>query len=158
MATTINGTLYQNLIDYGIRNLTVYCDEINNLNVFPVPDGDTGTNMVKTLQNGFCAIQGLSGDLGELTQTFSKAVVFGARGNSGVITSQFFKGFSQGLSGDEADLHQIASALRSGVKTAYQSVAHPVEGTMLTVLREAAETVEKKAETLSTVEDLIALF
>lgn len=161
MSTTINGTQYQNLIDYGIRNLTVHCETVNDLNVFPVPDGDTGTNMVKTLQNGFRAIHGLPGDLNDLTKKFSKAVVFGARGNSGVITAQFFKGFSEKLfEKTEADLQQIASALQSGVQTAYQSVAHPVEGTMLTVLREASESVQKSVsnQRISTVEELIAHF
>ncbi len=161
MTTTISGKQYQNLIDYGIRNLTIYCNKVNELNVFPVPDGDTGTNMVKTLQNGFRAIQGVPGDLKDLSQKFSKAVVFGARGNSGVITAQFFKGFSECLfEKTEADLQQIASALQSGVQTAYQSVAHPVEGTMLTVLREASDSVQKNlsAGNITTVEELIALF
>lgn len=161
MIRTINGRHYQNLIDYGIRNLTLYCDEVNELNVFPVPDGDTGTNMVKTLQNGFSAINGLSGELPELSRKFAKAVVFGARGNSGVITSQFFKGFSECFYKiSEADCAQTAAALTAGVDCAYKAVAHPVEGTILTVLREAAAQVNQELDqgNISGIDDLLALF
>lgn len=161
MINTINGRHYQNLIDYGIRNLMLYCDEVNDLNVFPVPDGDTGTNMIKTLQNGFNAINGLTEELPELSRKFSKAVVFGARGNSGVIVSQFFKGFSECFfEVEQADCSQIVSALQSGVSSAYRAVAHPVEGTILTVLREASDRVKKDLDAgkISNVNDLIALF
>ncbi len=161
MIRTINGKHYQNLIDYGIRNLTLYCDQVNDLNVFPVPDGDTGTNMVKTLQNGFNAINGLSEELPELSKKFAKAVVFGARGNSGVITSQFFKGFSECFfEQTEANCQQTVSALLAGVDCAYKAVAHPVEGTILTVLREASAQVKKDLdqEKISGINDLFSLF
>ena len=161
MITKINGIHYQNLIDYGIRNLSLYCDKVNELNVFPVPDGDTGTNMVKTLQNGFHAINGLTEDLTALSRKFAKAVVFGARGNSGVITSQFFKGFSETLhSVEEADCTVLANALQTGVDCAYKAVAHPVEGTILTVLRQASEQVAKDVtdQKISTVEELLSSF
>lgn len=161
MTTKLDGTLYQNFIDYGIRNLSLYCDRVNELNVFPVPDGDTGTNMVKTLQNGFHAINGLTGDLPDLSRKFAKAVVFGARGNSGVITSQFFKGFSETLySVEEADCTALAEALQAGVDCAYKAVAHPVEGTILTVLRQAAERVSKDVadRKVSNVDELLSSF
>ncbi len=159
MMDTLNGRHYQNLIDYGLRNLTVYCDEINDLNVFPVPDGDTGTNMVRTLQNGFKAIQGAEGNLSDLSEKFAKAVVFGARGNSGVIEAQFFKGFSEGFFGLEtADCPQVISALENGVQCAYRAVANPVEGTILTVLREGVEAVRRQAHTLTSVNQILALF
>ncbi|MBO5249041.1 MAG: DAK2 domain-containing protein [Clostridia bacterium] len=161
MIQTINGRHYQSLIDYGIRNLMRHCDEVNDLNVFPVPDGDTGTNMVKTLQNGFNAIRGSTEELPALTRKFAKAVVFGARGNSGVIVAQFFKGFSEGLIDvTEADCIHIASALSSGVNAAYRAVAHPVEGTILTVLRESSRHVAKNLEDggISNVNELIARF
>lgn len=161
MIKTINGRHYQSLIDYGIRNLTRHCDEVNDLNVFPVPDGDTGTNMVKTLQNGFNAIRGSTEELPALTRKFAKAVVFGARGNSGVIVAQFFKEFSEGLLDvTEADCAHIASALTSGVNAAYRAVAHPVEGTILTVLRESSQHVAKNLEDgdISNVNELISRF
>ena len=90
MIHTINGQLYHNLIDYGIRNLVLYRDRVNGLNVFPVPDGDTGTNMILTLQNGYFAIKDKNQSLAEAAKNFASAIIFGARGNSGVITSQFF--------------------------------------------------------------------
>ncbi len=162
MITAINGQHYQNLIDYGIRNLVLYCDKVNDLNVFPVPDGDTGTNMVKTLQNGFGAIAGRPGNLGDLSKKFAKAVVFGARGNSGVIISQFFKGFSECFYETEhADSTTFILALENGVKHAYRAVSHPVEGTVLTVLREATEHVKTQVESCRTpknINEVMALF
>ena len=90
MTKVINGARFRELINYGMKNLILNRDEVNALNVFPVPDGDTGTNMVLTLQNGASAMNSKS--LSENARSFSKAIVFGARGNSGVILSQFFKG------------------------------------------------------------------
>lgn len=161
MINTIDGRHYQNLIDYGIRNLVRYCDKVNDLNVFPVPDGDTGTNMVKTLQNGFTAIAGQGGALSELSKRFAKAVVFGARGNSGVIVSQFFKGFSECFYDmDSAGCDDFITALENGVKSAYRAVSNPVEGTVLTVLREATEFVKGRAlqDPAQNINDIIALF
>lgn len=140
MIHKINGRQYRELIDYGIRNLSIQKDYVNDLNVFPVPDGDTGTNMVLTLRNGYAAIADAELSLAEAAGKFSKAVVYGARGNSGVIVSQFFKGLSeQLLTLKDAGVHQLSEALTQGVKCAYRAVANPVEGTMLTVMREAAE-------------------
>ena len=90
---TLNGTLYKQLILNGLNNLSIHCKEVNDLNVFPVPDGDTGTNMLMTLQNGYSAISGVDKtNLSEIAMLFSKSAVLGARGNSGVILSQFLKG------------------------------------------------------------------
>ncbi len=140
MLERLDGAGYRGLMEYGIRNLSVFCDEVNELNVFPVPDGDTGTNMILTLKNGRNAISGSENELSVLAQKFSSAVVLSARGNSGVIISQFFKGFSESFSGkSEADCSSFVAALENGVFSAYKSVAHPVEGTVLTVLREATE-------------------
>ncbi len=163
MVSKLNGRHYQNLIDYALRNLTVYCDEINSLNVFPVPDGDTGTNMVSTLQNGFSAIRGAEGNLSDLSKKFAKAVVFGARGNSGVILSQFFKGFSESFfETDSADCAQVVSALEQGVSCAYRAVANPVEGTILTVMRESCEavraTLDRDPSSLTSVNDIVTRF
>ena len=144
MITAINGSLFRNLIDYGIRNLILYRDKVNDLNVFPVPDGDTGTNMVKTLQNGFAVIAQEGDRLSELSKKFAKAVVFGARGNSGVIVSQFFKGFSECFYDvDQADCARFVSALERGVQCSYRAVSNPVEGTILTVLRESSEAMRE---------------
>ena len=141
-----SGRLFRDLIDYGIRNLSVYRDHVNELNVFPVPDGDTGTNMLLTMENGFAAMRNADG-LKELARLFGSAIILGARGNSGVIVSQFFKGFSDSVSESESfEPRAFIDALRQGVTSAYGSVADPVEGTMLTVMREATEFVEKEYE------------
>lgn len=147
MIQTINGHHYHNLIDYGLRNLARHSSAINAMNVFPVPDGDTGTNMIQTLQNGFAAIAGCAGKLSDLCRKFADAVVFGARGSSGVILSQFFKGFSESFYGKEdATCEDVVHALEKGVSCAYRAVLNPVEGTVLTVLREA--TAHTKAEVM----------
>ena len=143
MTKVINGASFQGLLDSGIKNLINNRDEVNALNVFPVPDGDTGTNMVLTLQNGVAAMDGKS--LSENAKKFAQAIVYGARGNSGVILSQFFKGFAECLSLlEEADALAIATALKSGVKCAYNAVSNPAEGTILTVLRESCDYTRKR--------------
>lgn len=143
MTKVINGARFRELINYGMRNLILNRDEINALNVFPVPDGDTGTNMVLTLQNAVSAMD--SSSLSENATKFSKAIIYGARGNSGVILSQFFKGFAECFSVlEEADALVFATALKRGVKCAYKAVSNPHEGTILTVLRESCEQAHKR--------------
>ncbi|WP_256205600.1 DAK2 domain-containing protein, partial [Calditerricola satsumensis] len=108
--------------------------------VFPVPDGDTGTNMTLTLEAGVTELQrAAEAHLGRALAAFSRGLLMGARGNSGVILSQFFCGFAQACQ-DRVDLDAfgLAQALEAGVQTAYQAVLEPVEGTVLTVAREAA--------------------
>ncbi len=154
MNQLINGQLFRALTDYAIRNLALHCGEINDLNVFPVPDGDTGTNMLTTVKIGYAAIEEFDGSLSATAKKFSDTVVYGARGNSGVILSQFLKGFSEvfvALDGD-AGCDSFIDALNNGVRFAYNSVAHPTEGTILTVLREATQEVTGK-----TYVDLVAL-
>ena len=150
---------FKSIIEYGTRNLEANCAEVNRLNVFPVPDGDTGTNMVLTLKNGLKAISGTSDLLPVLSSKFSGAIVLGARGNSGVIISQFFKGisdvFAQGS--QEATLPCFISAFDKGVALAYEAVAHPVEGTVLTVLRDVRDELKKSRENLSDFEEAMAL-
>lgn len=142
MSVSTKENLFRSLIDYGIRNLSVYRDRVNDLNVFPVPDGDTGSNMLLTLMNGYNAIKGVEADHRELVERFAEQIVFGARGNSGVILSQFFKGFSSVIAGSEQmDALSVSKALDKGVELAYTAVAAPVEGTMLTVMREASDFV-----------------
>ena len=147
MYKQLDGQLYKQLISYGIRNLKLHEAIINDLNVFPVPDGDTGTNMTMTLTNGFEAIRNQEGDLSDLAAKFSYAVAFGARGNSGVISSQFFKGFSDSFLGNTvANPNLFIEALEKGVAEAYQAVSVPTEGTILTVVREATEYVKQLSQ------------
>jgi DAK2 domain fusion protein YloV len=147
--TQLDGALYCHLLDYGIRNLALHCDEVNAMNVFPVPDGDTGTNMVTTLRNGYMAISDPTAELADVAKQFSTAVVYGARGNSGVIVSQFFKGFSESLYSPVAKqsigFDEYVAALQQGVRYAYDAVSHPTEGTILTVMREATDYVTTAA-------------
>lgn len=137
MINKINGSCFFELMESGVKNLEKNRKKLNDLNVFPVPDGDTGTNMVMTLRGGINAARGLE-SLSDVSAKFAGNAVFGARGNSGVIISQFFKGVATELDGcNEADVEKLCNALKRGVELAYISVAKPVEGTMLTVLRES---------------------
>ena len=155
----INGSCYKGMIDYGIRNLERHCSTVNDLNVFPVPDGDTGTNMVTTMKNGYCSIVDLPGELSDVAQKFGNAIVFGARGNSGVIVSQFFKGISEILRDvAEADTKTFTKALEKGVEHAHAAVATPVEGTILTVMREATESVKQNLPEHRNINDIITNF
>ena len=147
MIKEINGHLFFELIDYGIRNLTIHKEQVNALNVFPVPDGDTGTNMLVTMQCGLAAVHKEDMVLSQVAKQFARAITFGARGNSGVILSQFFKGLSELFYDREAAEYPLfISALENGVKCAYQAVPQPMEGTILTVVREATEHVREKYE------------
>lgn len=142
MIIQLDGLRYRHILQSGIQSLERYRTVLNELNVFPVPDGDTGTNMVMTLRYGYDAIKEQDGSLGEIAGRFASASVFGARGNSGVIVSQFFKGLSDALKGTEtADCERFTCALENGCRYAYASVAQPVEGTILTVLKDASRAV-----------------
>ena len=123
------------MLRQGAARLDANRETINDLNVFPIPDGDTGDNMHMTLCGGTAAEA--AGSLGETARAASQGMLLGARGNSGVILSRFFAGVAQGLSGvQEAGLSVFTQALQEGVRSAYGAVSQPVEGTMLTVLRE----------------------
>lgn len=141
----LDGELYSRIVSAGADNLFMNKKEINDLNVFPIPDGDTGDNMYMTASGGVSAVKKeTSASLSDKAKALARGMLFGARGNSGVILSQFFAGISEGLSGLEtADAKDFANALSSGVKKAYSSVERPVEGTMLTVLRESVEYANK---------------
>ena len=137
----INGLLFKQMLESGMNNLSNHSAEIDALNVFPVPDGDTGTNMHLTVSNGVKeALKTESNSVGAISKTLSRGLLMGARGNSGVITSQIFRGFYQAVEDlDEIDASQLALALVNGSRVAYRAVMRPVEGTILTVVREAAD-------------------
>ena len=141
MNTNMNGQTFKSLFINGYQALVNDVDRINDLNVFPVPDGDTGTNMKMTMDGGVNAIYNLNEEnIGLLTKELSRGMVFSARGNSGVILSQFFKGLSLGLA-DKGSVNpnEFALAMLKGVEQAYKVVNNPTEGTILTVMREASQ-------------------
>lgn len=137
----IDGTDFTNMVLSGGKTLQSQVQVVNDLNVFPVPDGDTGTNMNLTLTSGMNMLQSKpNAHIGQAAEQFAKGLLMGARGNSGVILSQLFRGMAKAA----ADLKKMgstefAAALQQGVDTAYQAVVKPVEGTILTVSRESAE-------------------
>ena len=142
MATLkVNGELYKQLVIYGAANLRANYKVIDALNVFPVPDGDTGTNMRMTIEAGATAIKDANEEsVYEMSKKVSRGMLMGARGNSGVILSQFFRGIYKGFKDiKEATVKDFAKAFQSGVNQAYHAVLKPVEGTILTVAREASE-------------------
>ncbi len=142
MATLkVNGELYKQLVIYGAANLRANYKVIDALNVFPVPDGDTGTNMRMTIEAGATAIKDANEEsVYEMSKKVSRGMLMGARGNSGVILSQFFRGIYKGFKDiKEASVKDFAKAFQSGVNQAYHAVLKPVEGTILTVAREASE-------------------
>ena len=144
----ITTSLLQEMVEAAATRLGKQAEYVNSLNVFPVPDGDTGTNMGMTMDNGAKAVSDQTAStVGEVGQILSKGLLMGARGNSGVITSQLFSGFGQSIKGKiELDGKDLASAFQSGVEVAYKAVMKPVEGTILTVSRGAATAAIKKAE------------
>ncbi|MRI81358.1 DAK2 domain-containing protein [Fundicoccus ignavus] len=138
---------FQAMVIAGAERLSENVDLINSLNVFPVPDGDTGTNMNMSFQSGLENLrQSKSEHVGELAQSLAKGLLMGARGNSGVILSQIFRGFSQAIKDKETlSSEDFVAAFVGGVESAYKAVMKPVEGTILTVARESAIRGEKKA-------------
>lgn len=138
---TINGFMLKQMLESGANHLTNHFPEIDALNVFPVPDGDTGTNMSLTFNAGVKeALSCASENVCDIAKVLSKGLLMGARGNSGVITSQIFRGLAQGVEGmNEINGFQLANALVNGSRVAYKAVMRPVEGTILTVVREAAD-------------------
>ena len=138
---TLNGQSLKTILISGSNNLYNHYPEVDALNVFPVPDGDTGMNMNLTLTSGSKEISNRSDESAyEIAKAFSRGLLMGARGNSGVITSQIFRGFSKGLTDiEEADALAFSAAMQKGVEVAYKAVVNPVEGTILTVIRESSQ-------------------
>ncbi|MBI5974571.1 fatty acid kinase catalytic subunit FakA [Staphylococcus canis] len=148
MITKINGNLFAEMIIQGAQNLSNNAEMVDALNVYPVPDGDTGTNMNLSMTSGRDEVQNNpSSHIGQLGKAFSKGLLMGARGNSGVILSQIFRGFSKALEEQsEIDAKQFAQSFDAGVQTAYKAVMKPVEGTILTVAKDAGRVAVEKAE------------
>ena len=146
----IDGALLARMVREGTARLRTHAQEVNDLNVFPIPDGDTGSNMLQTASGGADSIASTeSGSIGKLSRRISDGMLLSARGNSGVILSQIFEGMARALDGAEtADAELIIRAMQSGTRTAYDAVMQPTEGTMLTVMRCATDYVAGKAPSL----------
>lgn len=145
---TIDGLTLKKFLISASNNLFNHYPEVDALNVFPVPDGDTGINMNLTMTSGANEINGIQENNAFLiAKTFSRGLLMGARGNSGVITSQIFRGFSSVLEGvEEIDSLLLAQAFKAGSDTAYKAVMRPVEGTILTVIRESSSVLSRKVK------------
>ena len=156
----IDGKIFKEMVITGANVLHNNHPEIDALNVFPVPDGDTGTNMSLTFSSGAHEIENMdTGDIAEISKKLSKGLLMGARGNSGVILSQIFRGVSMSLKGQsETDAIGLAKAFENGAKVAYKAVMRPVEGTILTVIREASEAVVEYAKEDMDIEDVFSYF
>ena len=154
----LGGKLFAKMVRGGTSELRTNADEVNRLNVFPVPDGDTGDNMRMTIESGFAAIENVNTDyIADVMKLFSHGMLIGARGNSGVILSQFFAGLAKGLESEEkAGPEALARALEMGVDKAYTAVMSPTEGTILTVAREAVEYAVSRLTPESTIKTLFA--
>ncbi|PKR78580.1 hypothetical protein CEY16_02150 [Halalkalibacillus sediminis] len=153
----LKGSQFAEMILLGAHHLSNQAQMIDSLNVFPVPDGDTGTNMNLTMTSGAKEIENVSSDhVGNVANSFAKGLLMGARGNSGVILSQLFRGFSKQVQDLETiEVNDLAAALDAGVQTAYKAVMKPVEGTILTVAKDAAKAGEDAAKST---EDPIEFF
>lgn len=139
---TIDGFQFLQMVQGGAENLRAHAQEVNDLNVFPIPDGDTGENMSLTIEGGLRTVASKDLPIGKMAQSVADGMLMSARGNSGVILSQLFAGMAAGLKDKEkADIGEVTKALQTGVDFAYEAVVNPTEGTILTVAREAAEKV-----------------
>ena len=140
MSQKINSVLFAGMLRSGAASLAKDKTVINDLNVFPIPDGDTGDNMYMTIRAGCDTTAGQKGSLSDIARAAADGMLMGARGNSGVILSRIFAGLAKGLQGvEEADTKAFATAMAAAVKEAYAAIPTPVEGTIITVLREGAE-------------------
>ena len=146
---TITAQDFRAMVEIGEMRLSENAEFVNSLNVFPVPDGDTGTNMMLSFKSGAERVANSTATtVGDLAQDLAKGLLMGARGNSGVILSQLFRGFSKAVVGKEVITgEELAQAFTNGVETAYKAVMKPVEGTILTVARESAKRGVRKLET-----------
>ncbi len=155
----LDGLVFANMVANGAANLSQNADYVDSLNVFPVPDGDTGTNMNLTMTSGAKEVAALnSANIADVSSKFARGLLMGARGNSGVILSQLFRGFGKAIEGKtEVSTVDFAEALKRGVDTAYKAVMKPVEGTILTVAREAADEALRASESTSDFNEFMEL-
>lgn len=146
---SLDGIKFAEMVQMGAHHLSQNASYVDSLNVFPVPDGDTGTNMNLSMTSGAKETEiNAQNHIGKTAQSLSKGLLMGARGNSGVILSQLFRGFGKAIEkDDQIDAYRLANAFQAGVDTAYKAVMKPVEGTILTVAREAAAKAVQVAET-----------
>ena len=158
--SSIDVALFKRMVINGAINLKNNSEEVDRLNVFPVPDGDTGTNMSMTVTSGIRELEACeSSSIIDNAKVLSRGALMGARGNSGVILSQFFRGLYVGLKEiphNYLTIEDLTNCLQSGCEIAYKAVMEPVEGTILTVIREAITAV--KASSFETVDDLMACY
>ena len=155
----VDGDMFEQFIISGAAKLEKNVDEVNSLNVFPIPDGDTGDNMYRTIAGGIESMKSVTeNSVTKKADALAEGMLFNARGNSGVILSQIFAGIAKGFNGvDVATVDDILSAINEGVKKAYSSVKPAVEGTILTVAREAVENIDRAAVD-ETIGELSAIF
>ena len=158
MRRSFNGTTFQKMLGHGLANLISVENVVNSMNVFPVADGDTGTNMRLTIEHGY-KVAKPNRHLGQYLKDVASGMLLGARGNSGVILSQLFKGMSNYyLSKGMSNPGELREALIYAYKTAYKSVLNPVEGTILTVAREGIENIKDKIRGEITIEETLKLY
>ena len=155
--TTIDAELLRQMLKNGYQELMICKEEINDLNVFPIPDGDTGLNMTRTMQGGIESI-GEGQSAGEMLKAFAKGTLMSARGNSGVILSQFIRGFAK----DADDINEFTTEdfIRAGANgrdQAYSAVVNPVEGTMLTLMKDGASVLKVKKDQIGDFEGLFVI-
>ena len=161
MATyELNGALFADMVRGGAGNLRANAKVVNDLNVFPIPDGDTGDNMSLTMAGGDAVLRDIASDsISYIAEKLAGGMLLGARGNSGVILSQLFAGIAKGLSGVErADAAALGNAFKAGVKQAYAAVMTPTEGTILTVAREATDYAVARITSETTLEEFFSDF
>ncbi len=156
---SIDGNAYARMLVGAAASLAAHAEELNALNVFPVSDGDTGSNMLKTVEGGLRASETVTdGHIGRLTQAFARGALLAARGNSGVILSQIFAGIAETLDTlQTADAAQLARAYENGIDKAYAVVRNPTEGTILTVFRESTREAAQAVTQTSAVADFFRL-
>ena len=158
MRKSFNGTTFQKMLGHGLANLIAVENVVNSMNVFPVADGDTGTNMRLTIEHGY-KVAKPNRHLGQYLKDVASGMLLGARGNSGVILSQLFKGMSNYyISKGMSNPGELREALISAYKTAYKSVLNPVEGTILTVAREGIENIKEQIRGDITIEETLRLY
>lgn len=158
--SNIDGNLFENIVVCGVNNLKANIKIVNDLNVFPIPDGDTGDNMYMTISGGIKGLRSVEENSISLkAKALADGMLLNARGNSGVILSQLFFGLSNGLAGkEEVNIEEFVYALDQGVKQAYASVVKPVEGTMLTVARESCEKILERRKFNYSLEEFFQVF